>query len=172
MKLFHIPNVILSTFLKWWINMLIIKAEYLGSTNIGVKVHSKFLASCDPKITFESLKKEAISKDNAPFFIDLYDQEESTIIDSIGISESAYGKLTGEVIMSYEYYQREADFNQDLVFGAIEENLRAKGVDMPWSEKESLGLSAQKLKKFRQSDHEIIEMNVDDLELASSTNND
>lgn len=144
-----------------------IKAEYLGESGTGVKVHSKFLTNCDARTTFEELKKQAISKDSAPFFIDLYNQETSTIIDTIGISEATYSQITGEVVMSYEYYQREADFNQDLVFGAIEKSLIDNGIEMPWKESESLGLSAQKLQKFRQSDHVMVEMNVDDLEHQS-----
>ena len=147
--------------------MFTIKAEYLGSTDTGVRIYSKFLANCDARTTFEELKKQAISKDSAPFFIDLYNQEISTSIETIGISEATYSQITGEVVMSYEFYQREADFNQDLVFGAIEKSLIDKGEKMPWKESESLGLSAQKLKKFRQSDHVMVEMNVDDLELQS-----
>ena len=37
--------------------------------------------------------------------------------------------------------------------------------DMPWSEKESLCLAALKLQKFRQSDHAMLEISVDDLKL-------
>lgn len=147
--------------------MITIKAEYLGITDIGVRVHSKFLANCDAHITFEVLKRQAVSKGSAPFFIDLYDQENSTIIDTIGVSEATYSQVTGEEVMSIEYYERESDFNQDLVFGSIEQGLREKGVDMPWSEKESLGISALKLQNFRRSDHVMLEINVDNLELAT-----
>lgn len=144
-----------------------IKAEYLGESGTGVKVHSKFLANCDARSTFELLKAQAMSKDTAPFFIDLYEPETSTNIETIGISEATYKQVTGEEIMSYEYYERESQFNQDLVFGGMEQVLREKGVEIPWDESESLGLSALKLQKFRQSDHVIVEMNVDDLELQN-----
>ncbi|MBQ4839796.1 hypothetical protein [Pseudoalteromonas luteoviolacea] len=145
--------------------MLAIKAEYLGASDNGVKVHSKFLANCDALSTFDKFKSKAISKEHAPFFIDLVDVEGIETLETIGVDEKTYSDITGETVMTYEYYQREADFNQDLVFGAIEQGLREKGVDMPWPETESFGLAALKLKKFRQSDHVIHEISVDDLEV-------
>jgi len=145
--------------------MITIKAEYLGTSDNGVRVHSKYLANCDALSTFEQFKFKAISKEHAPFFLDLFDVDKSEIIETIGIDEKTYSDITGETVMSYEYYQREADFNQDLILGAIELDLREQGFDMPWSEKESFGLAALKLQKFRRSDHAMLEISVDDLKL-------
>ncbi len=147
-----------------------VKAEYLGESGTGVKVHSKFLANCDARSTFEMLKAQAISTDTAPFFIDLYEPETSTNIETIGISEATYTQVTGEVVMSYEYYERETQFKEDLIMGAMESQLRSQGVALPWDESESQGLSALKLQKFKQSDHVIYEMNVDDLEITANEN--
>lgn len=142
---------------------VVIRAEYLGKADAGVRVHSKFLAGCDSLAVFERFKKDAVSRDTAEFFIDLFDQDKSEIIETIGISESVYSRVTKESVMSYDFYLREADFNEDLLFGAIEEQLRSSGVKLPWSSKESFGISAKKLHEFRQSDHAMIEMNVDSL---------
>jgi hypothetical protein len=143
--------------------MLTIKTEYLGTQDVGVRVHSKYLENCNAIATFEYLKGSSLSKDVAPFFIDLYDAEKSITVETIGISESTYSEVTGEQVMSYEYYEREADFHTDLIFGAIENQIREQGIDVPWSEKDSLGLSAQKLQKFRQSDHVLHDLSVDEL---------
>ncbi|MCS6271858.1 hypothetical protein G3489_19475 [Shewanella baltica] len=140
-----------------------VRALYLGDTSDGVKVHSFFLSKCDAQATFEKFKARSVNKDKAPIFIDLYDDEKSLILETIGIDEETYSQITGEMVMSYEYYQRESDFNQDLVFGAIEQVIREQGIDVPWSEKDSLGLSARKLQKFRQSDHILREISVDEL---------
>lgn len=145
--------------------MLTIKAEYLGDRDTGVRIHSRFLSNCDAQVTFDLFKKKSISKDKAPIFVDLYDQSKSEIIETIGISESFYSEVTGETVMSYEYYEREADFNQDLVFGAIEKVAIDSGVDIPWEESESQGLAALKLQKFRQSDQVMVEVAVDELKV-------
>jgi hypothetical protein len=149
--------------------MFSIKAEYLGNSETGVKVHSKFLANCDASSTFEAFKLQSISKNIAPFFIDLFNPESSTNIQTIGVSEATYKQITGEEIMSSEYYEREALLNQDYIFGAMEQILIKEGLKIPWNESESLGLSALKIQKFRQSDHAIIEMNIDDLELTPNS---
>lgn len=142
---------------------IVIKAEYLGTSNIGVKVYSEFLANCDARSTFEILKEQAVSTKTAPFFIDLYDSETSTHIETIGISEATYTQVTGETVMSYEYYERESQFKEDLIMGAMEYQLRNKGVGIPWDESESQGLVALQLHKFKQSDHVMHEITVDDL---------
>ena len=59
--------------------------------------------------------------------------------------------------------------NQDYIFGAMEQILIKEGLKIPWNESESLGLSALKIQKFRQSDHAIIEINIDDLELTPNS---
>jgi hypothetical protein len=146
--------------------MIIIKAEYLDESDIGIKVHSKFLSQCDASSVFSLLKEEAVSKDSAPFFIDLYDQESSTLLETIGISAETYQRFTGETVMSSEYYRREADFNQDLIFGALEQGLIDYGITMPWKEHDSLGLSAKKLQNFRRSDHVLLNIDVDDMEIT------
>ncbi len=149
---------------------LIVRAEYLADTDIGVKVHSKFLANCDATSIFNEFKDQEIDKEKAPFFVDLYDQNNSVIIETIGVSESEYIRVTGEVILSYSDYEKEAQFNQDLVFGGLEEmlskDLEAQDKRIPWSEDQSFGLAAKRLQKFKQSDRSIFSMNVDDLEVG------
>ena len=90
--------------------MLTVKAEYLGTTDVGVKVHSRFLANCDARSTFEQFKARSISKEQAPFFIDLFDEKKLTIVDTIGVDEQTYSDITSELVMSYEHYQRESTF--------------------------------------------------------------
>ena len=115
-----------------------IQDEYLGTKIYGVKVYSKYLADCDALSTFEQFKSKAISKEHAPFFLDLFDVDKSETIETIGVDEKTYSDITGEAVMSYEYYQREADFNQDLILGAIEQNLREQGFDIPGLKKSLL----------------------------------
>ncbi len=140
-----------------------LKALYLGDNNDGVKVHSLFLSKCDVTITFDMFKTYSVDKDKAPFFIDLYDEEQSLIVDTVGISEETYTQITGEVVMSYEYYEREADYNQDLIFGAMEKVIRQHGIDVPWDTDNSFGLAALDLQSFKKTDRIIHELNVDSL---------
>jgi hypothetical protein len=150
--------------------MVALKAEYLGESGTGIKVHSKFLANCDALSTFEKLKLQSVSKLTAPFFIDLYEPETSTNIETIGVSEATYNHVTGEAVMSPEYYDRESQFNEDLLFGELEKQLRDKGKIL-LEESDSIGAAALRLHKFKQSDHVMLEMNVDDLELTPNTEN-
>lgn len=130
-------NISSNYFNKGKIMAVIIRAEYLGKTDTGVRVHSKFLADCDSLVVFNQFKKEAVNKDKAEFFIDLFDQEKSEIIETIGINKSTYSRVTKESVMSYDHYLHEADLNEDLLFGAIEKSLRLNGVALPWSSQEN-----------------------------------
>lgn len=146
-----------------------LRAQYLGETDNGIKVYSRFLAECDAKTTLAEFKASSVSKDAAPFFIDLCD-DQSTIIESVGVTEETYGQITGEVVLSYTDYEQAAQFHEDLIFGAMQQDLREKGVDVPENDASKQFDAALKLHKFRQSDRVLQEVKVDNLALGREDN--
>lgn len=144
-----------------------LRALYLGTTDDGVKVHSRFLEKCDVQSTLEAFKKDSIPTDAAPFFIDLWNDNDSTIIETIGVSEETYKKITGEVVLTYSDYEQATQLREDAIFGAMQEVLREKGIDVPVNPESELFDAALAAHKFRKSDHVLINVNVDDLELTN-----
>ncbi|HHC6921443.1 TPA: hypothetical protein ACN33X_001604 [Vibrio parahaemolyticus] len=146
---------------------LSLRALYLGSTDNGVKVHSRFLETCDVNTVFASFKKESISTDNAPFFIDLFDEDASIIKETIGVTEETYSRITGEVVLTYDDYQRADRLHEDALFGAMQELLREKGIDVPENTASELFDAALAAHRFRKQDHVMMEVGVDDLSLRN-----
>ncbi|MEI8659231.1 hypothetical protein [Vibrio sp. Hal054] len=128
-----------------------LRALYLGTTGDGVKVHSRFLAHCDVATTLALFKSERVPTDVAPFFIDLFDDNDCTIIETIGVSEETYHKVTGEPILSYSDYEREEDFHECTIFGAMQSVIRDNGVTIEENEHSKLFDAAFNLHKSRQS---------------------
>jgi len=144
-----------------------LRALYLGTKDDGVKVHSRFLEKCDIKSTLEAFKKESIPTASAPFFIDLWNDDDSTILETIGVSEETYKKITGEVVLNYSDYEQASQLREDAIFGAMQQELRKKGIDVPVNPESELFDAALAAHKFRKSDHVLINVNIDDLEITN-----
>lgn len=144
-----------------------LRALYLGTTGDGVKVHSRFLENCDIQSTLEAFKKDRVDVSTAPFFIDLWKDEESTIVETVGVTEEAYKRITGEEVFNYSDYEQAQQLKEDAIFGAMQEVLREKGANIPVNPESELFDAALAVHRFRKNDHVIINVDVDDLELTN-----
>lgn len=142
-----------------------LRALYLGTSDDGVKVQSRFLENCDVQNTLDAFKKDSIPTDTAPFFIDLWEDQEGTLIETIGVSEEVYSRITGEKVLTYSDYEQANQLKEDAIFGAMQEIARQKGINIPVNPESELFDAALAVYRFRKKDHVLIGVNVDDLEL-------
>lgn len=144
---------------------LCLRALYLGTTDDGVKVHSAFLSECDFDSTLKAFKDDSISTKNAPFYIDVWDHEETTLIETIGVSEETYKRITGEEVLSYEQYQELDQLREEAIFGAMQEIMREKGIAVPENRASQSFDAAFALHRFKKQDHVVHELSVDELKV-------
>ncbi|USD35608.1 MULTISPECIES: hypothetical protein [Vibrio] len=142
-----------------------LRALYLGTSDDGVKVQSPFLENCDVQDTLDAFKKDSIPKDTAPFFIDLWEDEESTLVETIGVSEDTYKRITGEEVLTYSDYEQAHQLREDAIFGAMQEVLREKGIEVPVNPASEQFDAALAVHRFKKKDHVLVDVNVDDLQL-------
>ncbi len=147
--------------------MALLKSTFLGKTDDGVKMRSEFLSNCNVEETYAKFQKHKISLETAPIFID-YWSDEDTLKESIGVTEEVFTAITGEEVMDASYYEREQFFVEDVVFGAMINQLEERGVKIPDSDFKDQCNAALELQKFRSSDHVLLEVDVDDLSIEKA----
>lgn len=148
---------------------LCLRALYLGTTDDGVKVHSAFLKECDFDSTLKAFKDASISTQTAPFYIDVWDEKETTLIETIGASEDAYKRITGEEVLSYEQYQEADQIREEAIFGVMQEVMREKGITVPENSASESFDAALVIHRFKKQDHVIHELSVDELKVDLDT---
>ena len=75
-----------------------LQATYLGECKSGsnIGIGTKFKDSEETTKTFQDYKKKyAVSTETAPFLLDLCNPD-GDVIDTIGLTESDYAKITGQ----------------------------------------------------------------------------
>ena len=83
------------------------RAIYLGTGNDGLQtgVGAEFETPEETMAAFDSIKQRSIPISDAPFLIDLWDEEQG-IIESIGVSEELYTEVTGQPVHSRAVYSQ------------------------------------------------------------------
>ena len=79
---------------------------YLGDSGTGCKtlIGAEFSSDAETVAAFERAKKSQIDVSVAPFLLDLK-EDNGDIIDTIGLSDEMYTRITGEPVLSAEEYQ-------------------------------------------------------------------
>lgn len=138
-----------------------LRALYVGTSNDGVKVHSRFLENCDVQRTLDAFKKDRVATDTASFFIDLWEEEKGVLIETIGVHEEAYKRITGEEILTYSDYEQAQQLHEDAILGAMQEVLHGDAIDLPVNPTSEKFDAALAFHRFKKKDHILVSVNVD-----------